>query len=167
MMKKSLSILLTLLCIVLTGTTVIHAEKIYTDENALQGVGIGKGLFDINLTHAAKLELYLSVIKKTHADLINQGSKPEFVIAFRGASVRLISSEIWSFSEEDQQSLITSASIIRELQKLGVTFEACSIATDLFKVDNLTLLPGVQVVGNTFVSLIGYQAKGYSLIPIQ
>jgi len=38
MMKKSLSILLTLLCIVLTGTTVIRAETIYTDKNALQGV---------------------------------------------------------------------------------------------------------------------------------
>ena len=166
-MKKSFSILLTLACIVLTCTTTIRAETIYTDENALQGVDIGKGLFDINLTHASKLELYLSVIKKTHADFIRQGSKPKFVIAFRGASVRLISSETWSFSKEDQQSLAKSASIIKELQELGIALEACSIATDLFKVDNSTLLPGVQVVGNTFVSLISYQAKGYSLIPIQ
>lgn len=166
-MKKSLSILLTLACIVLTGTTIISAETIYTDTNALQGVETGKALFDINVTHASKLELYLSVIKKTHADLIRQGSKPKFVIAFRGASVRLISSETWSFSEEDQQSLAKAASIVKELQELGVKFEACSIATGLFKIDNSTLLPGVQVVGNTFVSLIGYQAKGYSLIPIQ
>jgi len=166
-MKKTFSILLALACIVLTGTTIIRAETIYTDENALQGVDVGKGLFDINLDHAAKLELYLSVIKKTHADLIRQGRKPDFVIAFRGASVRLISNETWSFSKEDQQILAKSASIIKELQELGVAFEACSIATNLFKIDNSTLLPGVQVVGNTFVSLIGYQAKGYSLIPIQ
>ena len=166
-MKKTLSILLTLVCIVLTGTTIISAESTYTDENALQGVDIGKGLFDINLTHAAKLELYLSVIKKTHADIVQQGKKPDFVIAFRGASVRLISSETWSLSEEDQKSLAKSAAIIKELQELGVVIEACSIATNLFKIDNSTLLPGIRVVGNTFISLIGYQAKGYSLIPIQ
>ena len=166
-MKKTLSILLTLVCIALTGTTIINAETTYTDQNALQGVDIGKGLFDINLTQAAKLELYLSVIKKTHADIIHQGKKPDFVIAFRGASVRLISSETWSLSEEDQQSLARSAAIIKELQDLGVVIEACSIATDLFKIDNSTLLPGVRVVGNTFISLIGYQAQGYSLIPIQ
>ena len=167
MMKKLLSILLTLACIALTSTSIIHAETTYTDENALQDVEIGKCLFDINVSHAAKLELYLSVIKKTHADLIRQGRKPNFVIAFRGASVRLISTETWSFSEEDQQSLAKSASTIKELQELGIAIEACSIATELFKVDHSTLLPGIQVVGNTFVSLIGYQAKGYSLIPIQ
>jgi hypothetical protein len=33
-------------------------------------------------------------------------------------------------------------------------------------VDPKTLLPGIEHVGNTFVSQIGYQAKGYAIIPI-
>jgi hypothetical protein len=33
-------------------------------------------------------------------------------------------------------------------------------------VDNTTLLDGIEPVGNTFVSLTGYQAQGYANIPI-
>ncbi len=44
--------------------------------------------------------------------------------------------------------------------------ESCSIATKLMGVDNVTFIPYVKPVGNTFVSLIGYQKKGYALIPI-
>jgi len=139
----------------------------YSDYNALKGVATARTLFDINLNEAKKLELYLAVIKQTHKDLVQQGLIPEMVIAFRGASVRLVSTETWSFSEDDQQSLERSAKMLEELNAYGIRLEACSIATDLFKVDNRTLLPGIEVVGNTFVSLTGYQSKGYALIPIQ
>lgn len=166
-MKKSLCLFLLFFFVVVSGPNGVRAENHFSDHAALQGVNVTKALFDINLSTAAKLELYLSVIEKTYDDLVRQGKKPDFVIAFRGASVRLINSETWSFSEEDQQSLAKSAKLIKKLQEMGVVVEACSIATSLFKVDNSTILPGINVVGNTFVSLIGYQTKGYSLIPIQ
>lgn len=57
--------------------------------------------------------------------------------------------------------------MIQELAKQGVRFEACAIATRLFHVDNASMISDVKVVGNTFISLIGYQAKGYAVIPIQ
>ncbi len=139
----------------------------YNDTNALEGLTSAKTLFDINLKDAKSLELYLGVIKKTHEDIIRQGLKPEIVIAFRGATVRLINTETWSFSEEDQQSLARSTILLKELRDLGIRQEACSIATNLYKIDNSTILPGIHVVGNTFVSLTGYQRKGYALVPIQ
>ncbi|WP_136810247.1 DsrE family protein [Desulfosediminicola flagellatus] len=139
----------------------------YNDTNALEGLTSAKTLFDINLKDAKSLELYLGVIKKTHEDIIRQGLKPEIVIAFRGATVRLINTETWSFSDEDQQSLARSTILLKELRDLGIRQEACSIATNLYKIDNSTILPGIHVVGNTFVSLTGYQGKGYALVPIQ
>lgn len=166
-MKRSIFLVFLLTLTMISGPSGARAEQTFADHGALQGVDIGKGLFDINLSTVPKLELYLSVIKKTHQDLVRQGKKPEFIIAFRGASVRLINSETWSFPEEEQQSLAKSAALIKELQEMGAVVEACSIATELFKVENSTLLPGITVVGNTFVSLIGYQAQGYALIPIQ
>lgn len=166
-MKKTLLALLVVLLAFTTASMVVAADNEYNDANALKGVTETKGLFDINISQPGKLKLYLSVIKKTHADLIRQSQKPDFVIAFRGASVRLITTETWSFSAEDQEALKDSAQLLKDLQSLGVQIEACSIATDLFKVDNNSLLPGIKVVGNTFVSLIGYQSKGYSLVPIQ
>lgn len=163
-MIKSLITLLT--CIWFSQATLAYSNQ-YDDSEALDGVNNPKTLFDINLTTAKKLELYLGVIKMTYDDISRQGHKPDMVLAFRGGSVRLINSETWSFSEEDQLSLKKSAALIDDLVQLGIKVEACSIATNLFKVDNSTLLPGIKVVGNTFVSLTGYQNKGYALVPIQ
>ncbi len=146
--------------------TFVYSEQ-YDDSSALKGVNTPKTLFNLNLTTAKKLELYLNVKKMTYDDISRQGYKPDMILAFRGGSVRLISTETWSFSEEDQLRLKKSAVLISELINLGVKVEACSIATNLFKIDNNTLLPGVKVVGNTFVSLTGYQNKGYALVPIQ
>ena len=139
------------------------------DIDALESVQTTKTLFDINVSTASKLELYLQVIEQTYDDLVRQKQTPSpvFVIAFRGASVRLITTENWAFSDEDQESIQKAAASIHKLSNKGVKFEACSIATRLFRVDNKTILSEVKVVGNTFVSLVGYQAKGYSLVPIQ
>jgi intracellular sulfur oxidation DsrE/DsrF family protein len=137
------------------------------DLDALESVQSTKTLFDINVSTANKLELYLQVIEQTYDDLIRQEQTPVFVIAFRGAAVRLITSENWAFSDEDQESIKKAAASIHKLSKQGVKLEACSIATRLFKIDNKTLLPEIKVVGNTFVSLVGYQTKGYALVPIQ
>lgn len=169
MKKNTLS---TFLLLVITsifigfGPSTAPAET-YNDTDALAGAASGKALFDINVSSAQKIALYLSVIKQTHQDLIRQKFQPDFVVAFRGASVRLISTEIWSFEEKDQESLKLAAGLIQELSKLGVQFEGCNIATSLFKVDNDTIIPEVKIVGNTFVSLIGYQNKGFAIIPIQ
>lgn len=169
-MKKNL--LSTLLAFMITSTFMwfgpspVYAE-IYNDTDALAGATSGKAIFDVTVGSAQKIAFSLSVIKQTHQDLTRQKFQPDFVVAFRGPSVRLISTEIWSFEEEDQEKLELAAGLIQELSKMGVKFEICSIATSLFKVENDTILPEVKVVGNNFVSLIGYQSKGFAIIPIQ
>ncbi len=40
------------------------------------------------------------------------------------------------------------------------------MATRVFKVDNSALIPDVELVGNMLTSLIGYQNKGYALVPV-
>jgi hypothetical protein len=41
-----------------------------------------------------------------------------------------------------------------------------TLATRVFGVDNAGLLPQLQLVGDGFISLIGYQSQGYHLVPI-
>ncbi len=137
------------------------------DRTALQGVKSGKGIFDINITDVDKLPLYLQVIKETDDGLKKQGVKPDLVVAFRGGAVRFVSGNRTGFNPEQKVSLGHADALLQELVKRGVRFEACAVATRLFKVDNATIIPDVKVVGNTFISLIGYQAKGYAIIPIQ
>jgi len=136
------------------------------DAVALSGVTAGKVVFDINTTLAGKLSLYLQVIRETHDDLKRQGVTPEMVLAFRGKAVTLVTSDRQYQELTEYEDLDRVATQIKELQSVGVRMEGCSIATRLYGVDNQTLLPGITPVGNTFVSLIGYQSRGYALIPI-
>lgn len=138
-----------------------------TDQIALQGVASAKSVFDINLSDPERLPTYLQIIRETHDGLQKHGIKPAMVVAFRGPAVRLVSSNRKQFNQEVRESLATADRIIADLARQGVRFEACDIAARLFKVDHATILPEVTVVGNTFISLIGYQTKGYAVIPIQ
>jgi intracellular sulfur oxidation DsrE/DsrF family protein len=44
--------------------------------------------------------------------------------------------------------------------------EACSISARIQEIENDGIISDVKMVGNTYVSLIGYQLKGYSVIPV-
>ncbi len=159
------NLLFIVLFLIILPTTVLAEDRI-DDRDALEGVEETKALFDFRINKSVKLTFFLEVIDKTFDGLVQQGQNPEFVVAFRGATVRLITSENWSFSEEDQKELEKSATLIKDLHSRGVKFEACSIAAGLFKVDRNSYLPEIKPVGNTFVSLIGYQAKGYGIVPV-
>ncbi len=154
-----------LLSLLLLSGAASAAEK-PDDRDALAGVTQGKVVFDININEAKKLNLYLPVIRETVDDLRRQGVAPDVILAFRGKSVRLISSnrdemELTEFDELDK-----IGPQLAELRAMGARIEACSVATRLFGVDNATLLDGIKPVGNTFVSLTGYHAQGYAAIPL-
>lgn len=137
------------------------------DADALRGVKTGKVIFDINITNPQKMTLYLKVIRQTVEDLKKQGVTPDVILAFRGLAVKMISKNRDLMGLEHDVDLDTIASQLADLGKQpGVRLEACSVATNLFGVDNSTLLDGIKPVGNTFVSLTGYQVQGYANIPI-
>ena len=136
------------------------------DAAALEGVERGKVVFDINNSSASSLNLYLAVIRETHDDLVRQGVEPDILLAFRGPAVTLVSTDRERLDLTDFDALDQIADHIEDLQMLGVRMEGCGVATRLFQIDNQTLLDGIVPVGNTFVSLIGYQARGYAVIPI-
>lgn len=154
------------LIVVLFMSQNVMAEKAPDDSDALKGVTTGKVIFDINMSEPKKMTLYLQVIKQTVDDLQRQGVKPDVILAFRGLSVRLISTNRDNMELTDFDYLDQIARQLAALNEQGVRMEACSVATKLFKVDNQSLLEFVKPVGNTFVSLTGYQAQGYANIPI-
>lgn len=158
--------LLAIFLIVMLPSFSVAQANVLGNEDALKKGPIAKAIFDINLTSPDKLNLYLEVIKKTHNDLVGQGFDPDFIIAFRGPSVLLLNKNLEQFDEKQKSMLARVLAQISELKHRGVRFEACSVATGLFNVKNSDVLPEVKVVGNTFISLIGYQNDGYSIVPI-
>lgn len=168
MQKKFVTLLLALALIV--GSSALWAatpEQPLNDADALQGVSEGKVVFDIGMSNPQTLPLYLKVITQTHADLMRQKVKPTIVLAFHGGAVKLVSANREALPMDQHPALDEIATLIADLQKKsGVRMEVCGLATKLFGVDNATILPGIKVVGNTFVSLTGYHAQGYAAIPI-
>lgn len=137
------------------------------DAAALQGVKEGKGVFLIDFSDPKKTAFYLEIIKGTHDGLTRQGVKPEFVIVYIGPTVRFLSTqpdEELVFEQGDALKAI--ADRVKELDQLGVRQEICTIATKVFKVPNETVLPGLTLVGDGFISLIGWQTQGYKLVPL-
>ena len=51
------------------------------------------------------------------------------------------------------------------MSKDGVKLEICLFAAEVFGVDPASVLPEIKRVGNGWISLIGYQSKGYALVP--
>jgi intracellular sulfur oxidation DsrE/DsrF family protein len=138
-----------------------------TDSASLSGIKEAKGVFHINLTSPKKIALYLKVIKGTHQRLVTQGVKPDMILVFIGQTVKYLSTTPDDeLALEFESELSSIAQTVKELHALGIRMEVCAVATDVFGVDNETILPEMKVVGDGFISLIGWQTQGYNLVPV-
>lgn len=148
-------------------STVSIAQTPINDAAALADLRVGKGVFLIDFTNPGKTAFYLDVIRGTHAGMRKQGVDPDFVLVFIGRTVAFLSTEpSEELALEYAEDLQAIAEHVAALQSLGVRMEVCAVATRVFGVDNETILPGMDVVGDGFISLIGWQNQGYRLVPI-
>ena len=137
------------------------------DYEALKGLKSVKAVFDVRVANPKSAALNLKLIHDTCKDknIMAITKKPAFVVIFMGPSVKLISKKKEGFSSEEQKILDEIATTISEMLKDGIKLEICLFAAKVFNVDPASVLPGIKHVPNGWVSLIGYEAKGYSLIP--
>ncbi len=163
---RRLLLLALLLCLPLSTPQAGGTPPI-NDAAALKGVHEGKGVFLIDFTDPRKTAFYLEIIRGTHAGLLRQEVKPDFVVVYIGPTVRFLSRtpEV-DLEMQHDDDLKAVAAQVAGLRELGVRQEVCAIATRVFKVANDSLLPGLSLVGDGFISLIGWQTQGYKLIPL-
>jgi intracellular sulfur oxidation DsrE/DsrF family protein len=144
----------------------VFADK-PTDSRAIVGMQTGKILWDITLSNPKRLIARLNVIEETHQDMIRQGLQPKMVFAFRGGAAGLIAQDTDQLNLELAAEVLMLHERIKQVQKLeGVHMEACAIAARRFHLDQKDLLPGITLVGNTFLSIMGYQNQGFAIIKI-
>ena len=144
----------------------ISAKEI-NDSAALKDLKIAKSVFLIDFTNPNKTAFYLNIIKGSYDGLVKQNVKPEFVLVFIGKTVEYLTTQPTDELEmEYAEQLRSIAETARALKALGVRMEVCAVATRVFGIDNSTILPSMDVVGDGFISLIGWQNQGYKLVPI-
>ena len=138
----------------------------FDDKAALAGLTEVKVAFDITTGDGKGLLSRLNVIDETRQSLINQGVKPYFVLAFRGPATKLVQTDIEKVKSEDRPELARIASKIQEMSAAqGIqSLEQCSVAIRQQGTAADKVLPPIKVVGNSWISLLAYQTKGYAYI---
>lgn len=156
-----------LVIILVLAPGLVLAEK-PSDQRALASIESGKILWDITLANPQALLSRLTVLEETYDDMLRQGLKPNMIFTFRGGAAGLIAADLRGLDIERAAEVGQVQDKLTSLMKRpGVHMEACAIATRRF---NLTkqdqLMPGVLLVGNTFLSIMGYENQGYTTIRI-
>lgn len=161
-------LVLTCFVIIVGHIGVAIAQIKQNDMNALFGGTVGKVMWDISMSNPETPALYLSVVQKTYNDLILQNVKPKMVLAVHGAPVRYLHKDISNLPFDSLHHIEKINEILDDMRvRPGVRIEVCSVANRLLGVNDADIRDGLHVVGNTWISLIGYLAQGYAVIPIQ
>lgn len=165
--KRRIRILLSGLFLLIAGNLVQADAPAINDRASLAELKTGKGVFLIDIGDAGKLNFYLEVIQGTHKGMTSQGVDPDFVLVYIGPSVKYLTTAPSAETGEAAGGvLLEIESNVAKLASLGVRQEVCAVATRVFGIGNETMLPGLTLVGDGFISLIGYQAQGYHLVPV-
>ena len=157
-----------MICILAFTSAGFAQDVVQTQESALKGLKSVKAVFDFRTGSLKSAALLLDLIHETFKgkDIAAVTKKPEFVVVFLGPSVKLISNKREGVSPEDHKMLDAIAGKISEMAKDGIKLEICLFAARMFKVDPATILSDIKHTENGVISLIGYQAKDFSLVPI-
>ena len=163
-MKRKMIPLLNLLIVIslLCAVSTVSGEE-YT---AMKDIKSVKVVFDERESNPKIAALHLTGIHQTYKELATMKKNPVFVVVFIGPSVKLISKNRKGGSPEDLKSLDEIANTISAMAKDGINFEMCLVAAKFFNVDLTSVLPEIKGVGNGWIPIIGYQAQGYSLVPV-
>lgn len=147
--------------LVLASPSAFAAEPL-GNSAALQGVNDAKSVFLIKFDSPSRTDSYMKAIQGTHKGLLEQDVQSEIVVVFIGKAVQFLTTKPESsLVEEHGDALQSIAATAKELKSLGVRMEVCGTATKHFGVDNQSVLEEMTVVGNGFISLIGWQSQGY------
>ena len=144
----------------------IARAQVPDDKASLAGLNEAKVAFDIKEGEGKALLARLNVIDETRQSLIKQGVKPEFILTFRGPATRLVQTDPDKIKPEDRPAAKEIAAKLTEMSKApGVkSVEQCAVAVRQQGTKAENVLPEIKVVGNAWISLMAYQAKGYAYI---
>lgn len=165
-MKRCKSVMVVIICMVVVLVAGGCTPTETGGYEALKGVRTVKAFFDMRDTNPKIAAVHMKLILDSYKQLSEMNKKPVFVINFIAGAVKLISSDRDAFSDEDGAYLDQIAATAAEMRKVGIGLEVCMAAVNILGVDPASLNPDFTQVPNGWIAEIGYQAQGYSLVPV-
>lgn len=133
---------------------------------SLTGLTTVKIYFDVNVGIPQKLLLRLSLIEKTLSQLGAAGVTPDVIIAFRGKASKFITNGNEYVEDNEQAAKAKVHTWLESFAKQGIHMEQCLIAADLQGIAPEDVRPELEVTQNGYISMIAYQNRGFSLVPM-
>lgn len=161
--SKALGLIISL-CLLLVAAVPALAG----DYEALKDQKSVRAVFDIRNSNPDVTAMYLRLIHQAYQDknIREVSQTPEFVLVFIGPPVKFVSKNRDGFSPEEKKTLADIATLLSTMSKEGVKLEICMLAAQAFGVEPNSILPEFTRVNSGYISLIGYQGRGFSLVPI-
>jgi hypothetical protein len=153
--------------VMLVSAGAITAEVMAADDKAaLKDLNEVKVGFDLKEGDGKLLLNRLDIIEETRQSLIQQSVKPHFIIAFRGPATKLVQTDPALIKPQDREMAAKIAAKIKQMSaSSGIEgFEQSAVAAREQGTNVEMVLPEIRIVGNGFISLMAYQAKGYAYI---
>ena len=132
------------------------------DKLAFSGLNSTRAIYDVSSNDEKKLQFIFKVIRDTYDGATQQGVKQTTIVSMRGPTVRLLVRG----RQGDKVLQQETVELINELTERDIRLEACGYALNLFGVEPEDLYAGINAVGNSLNSVVGYQTKGYALVPM-
>lgn len=132
------------------------------DSLAFSGTTSTSAIYDVRSNDEKNFQFMLKVIRDTYDGATQQGVQQTYIVSMRGPTVKLLVRERYG----DKELQGKTVALINELTKRNIRMEACGYALNMFGIEPEDLYEGVQTVGNSLNSLIGYQSKGYALVAL-
>lgn len=152
--------------ILLIGYVLAPGITYSQESEALKDLKSVKAVIDFRTGDPKKALVYLTLIGDTFRDKNFRvaTAHPNFVVNFGGESVKLLAKDTKGYTPDEQKMISQIKDKVSALAKDGMKFEYCIYGGKIFGVEPANV-PGVRMVDNGWVTVIGYQAKGYSLMP--
>ncbi len=132
------------------------------DNLAFSGLTSTRAIYDVRSNDEKQLQFIFKVILDTYDEAIQQEVKQSTIVSMRGPTVRLLVRG----RQGDKVLHQETVTLINDLVQRNIRLEACGYALNLFGVEPEDLYAGIHAVGNSLNSLVGYQTKGYALLPM-
>lgn len=144
----------------------LYASENFPVGKALDNIETVRIIVDFNVSSPEMIILRLVLLEKTLNEIEMLGKKYDVVVAIRGGAVDYMTTTDKYIRSDFRDALIKIRSMISSIRSRGVSFELCSIAASLRGVEPKDIIEGITVVKNGYLSIIGYQLKGYALLPM-
>lgn len=138
----------------------------FDNSRSLKGLKQAQVYFDVNLKDDKLLVLRMELVDRTVRQMEEAGLEVNGVVGFRGGASRFITQNDYYVLEEEVSNKRKIKDWVKHFSSKGIAIEQCAIAAEILDIPTKDFLPEVTIVGNAYISLVGYQAKGYSVVPM-